>query len=219
MGKEAQLYLTPALVQVTCLCQRVFADHLLLRNPGAWSSGAGATTRRHRLLTILIKQEHVDNPHTSYAQYLHDLSNGKSSPGKIMAEVNQVAKYGGFALFNGTESQNKAAETFKSLAEASEIGRVGAIDTAKEPVDGGWINPEMIFLKGDGARRAINQIYSHLGKADFERFWFVVVREKGPTPYCVWRHKRKDGRLVAKCKGEIRQIANKLASHLQLSSA
>lgn len=53
------------------------------------------------------------------------------------------------------EAQYLAGRCWRALYERAEIGSVQALDTSKEPVDGGGIRGEMIT---DGQRRAIKQL-------------------------------------------------------------
>lgn len=167
-----------------------------------------------------IRNERVDNPHTTYAQFLHELREGKPDAGAVFVPRNMRTLLGGFCRFYGNQAQNEAAARFKSLYERAQLGGARAVDPAIEPVDGGGINPEAIFETGADARRAYDAIVPNaLNRVELRRLEFVVIGEWGPTPYARWRGFGIDGRGVSRAKVEVRDIVDKLAVHWRLMSA
>lgn len=157
----------------------------------------------------------VENPYLTDAMRV----NG-SGQREIDAVVNMRTLLGGFCRFHGSQSQNAAAARFKAACEAAEIGGARATDTEKEPVDGGGVNPEFVFIAGQDARKTIAEAYKLLGGVDFNRFSFIVIHDNGPTAYARWREGgRPDGRTVAKYQVEGRKIANRLAELWNLAGA
>lgn len=168
----------------------------------------------------VVVDDRVDNPLTTYAQTIYEMERGYVSPGKIVVQKNLTTTLGGFARFHGNEAQNEAVKQFRSLYERAQLGGAKAVDPSKEPVDGGWINPEAIFEIGADARRSWAELSSYLGRVDTQRMHFVVVLERGPTAYARWRfndHSR-DGGLIAKGQVEIRRIADSIAVWAKLQS-
>lgn len=167
---------------------------------------------------IAIKPGHeihkVDNPMLTEAMSIHG-----DGVAKIDALHNMRTLLGGFYRFRGTASQNEAAKRFKALVEASQIGQGKALDPAKEAVDGGGIDPEIVFVKGSGARRTLKQLYEVLGKVDYNRAHYVVVQERGPTAYARYRcgNKRPSGPQMARCQRELRQIVDRIAQFFNLA--
>lgn len=165
------------------------------------------------LMEADIEERRVDSPLTSWAQFLAELEAGKPYAGKQLASVNLRTLMGGFCRFHGTEAQQKACSRLKSLHERSQVGGAKAVDPSLEPVDGGGINPEANIEIGADARKEYAAIRALLGTRDMERIEFVVVRERGPTPYAKWRGFPDGGRGVSKGMVEVRDIADKLAEH------
>jgi hypothetical protein len=166
----------------------------------------------------IVREKRVDNPLSTFAQFLHELESGKLDAGLQRVEVNQTTLLGGFARFHGTEAQNEACARFKKLWEASQIGGARAIDPSVEPVDGGWCNPEAVFEVGADARKEYHRLVGYLDRMELRRLHFVVVGEWGPTSYARWRYSERnpDGRTIAKGQVEIRRIADKVARFMGL---
>lgn len=163
-----------------------------------------------------IAHARVDNPYATDA-ILDDIRQKRPSDinaAKIDVLMNMRLVIGGFCRWKGTtQAQRKAAARFKTLAERSTVGGSSAIDTTKEPVDGGYINPEGVMISGEHARRELNTIHRVLGKPAYKHFWYVVVGENGPTAYARLRggNPRPRGRDVTTFIGEIPAIATSLA--------
>lgn len=160
-----------------------------------------------------IEERRVESPTTEYAQFRHEVTTGVRDPGMVRVQVNLRELMGGFCRFNGNEAQEKTASRFKALYESSQLGGAKAIDPSKEPVDGGGINPEAIFEIGADARRSYQAVATLLGRVDLRRLEFVIIGEKGPTPYAKWRGFGTDGRACARAKVEVRAIVDKVAVH------
>lgn len=165
-----------------------------------------------------IEERRVDSPLLTWAQFLFELEQGKPNAGKQIASVNMRTVLGGFCRFHGTEAQQKACARLKSLYERSQVGGAKAVDPSVEPVDGGGINPEANIEIGADARREYNAVRALLGWQNLERIEFVVIRERGPTPYAKWRGFGDGGRGVSKGMVEVREIADRLAEHWQFQS-
>lgn len=168
----------------------------------------------------IVVDERVDNPLTTYAQTIYEIEQGYVAPGKIVVQRNLTTTLGGFARFHGNKAQNEAVARFRSLHDRAQLGGAKAVDPSKEPVDGGWINPEAILEIGVDARRSWADLSSYLGRVDTQRMHFVAVLERGPTAYARWRfndHSR-DGGLIAKGQVEIRRIADSIAVWAKLQS-
>ena len=125
---------------------------------------------------------------------------------------------GGFHRFYCSEAENHACARYRALWDASQVGGARAVAPSREPVDGGWLNPEAVFEVGADARKLITRIHEHLKTADTKRLQFVVISEWGPTPYAkhFYSLRYPDGKAVAKAKAEVRGIAAKLAAFLDL---
>lgn len=163
----------------------------------------------------------VDNPHASYAQTLHDEQRGIERPGKITVPVNLRTQLGGFAKFHGTKLQNEAVRRFKAIYEAAQIGGARACDPSVEPVDGGGVRQDGSLIFGADARRAYSGVVKMLGRDDLARLEIVVVGEKGPTAYTVWRtgNRRPNAALLAKHKHELLIIVLRLAHHWKIAGS
>lgn len=165
-----------------------------------------------------IQDARVDSPLLTWAQFLHELEQGRPYAGKQIVSMNMRTVLGGFCRFHGTEAQQKACARLKSLYERSQVGGAKAVDPSLEPVDGGGINPEANIEIGADARREYIAIRNLLGKQDLDRIEFVVIRERGPTPYAKWRGYGDGGRGVSRGMVEVRDIADRLAEHWQFQS-
>ncbi len=162
-----------------------------------------------------IEERRIESPLTSWAQFLAELDAGKPYAGKQIVSMNLRTLMGGFCRFHGTEAQQKACSKLKSLYERSQVGGAKAVDPSLEPVDGGWVNPESNIEIGADARKEYAVIRALLGPQDMARIEFVVVRERGPTPYAKWRGFSDGGRGVSRGMVEVRGIADRLAVHWQ----
>lgn len=165
------------------------------------------------MLMADIVTRRVDNPLSTWAEFLHQLDKATPYAGKIEVLVNTKTILGGFNRFHGTEAQNMAVARFKSLYERAQLGGARAVDPSVEPVDGGGINPESVIINGASARRELIAVQDLLGAVDYARIEFVVIRERGPTPYAKWRGFGHGGKQVSQCMVEVRGIADKLAVH------
>lgn len=165
-----------------------------------------------------IVERIVDNPHTTYAQFRAELEQGVPDAGVRRANVNLTTLMGGFHRFYGTEAQQRACSRYRALWEASQVGGARAVDPSREPVDGGWANPELVFEIGADARTQYAALVEYLGRTLVARLHFVVVGEWGPTPYAKWRYgvRQPNHRHVADAKVEVRQIADLVADFLSL---
>jgi hypothetical protein len=161
----------------------------------------------------MIVEEFVDNPLLTFSEFLHQLDRPQSSSLRNRVQVNKNTILGGFCRFHGTEAQQMACARFKSLYERAQLGGARAVDPSLEPVDGGWTNPEAVFESGASARKELIAVQDLLGPVDYARIEFVVIRERGPTPYAKWRGFGIDGRACAKAKVEVREIVDRLAVH------
>lgn len=169
----------------------------------------------------IITEQRIDNPHTTYAQFVADAAAGRRDAGKQMAYVNQTTRLGGFALFYGSAAQNEAAARYLNLIENAQLGGARAVDPGREPVDGGGANPEAIFEIGANARNKLLSIRAQLGRLEAQRLEFVLVMERGPTAYAKWRYgaRQPNSRAVADAKVEVRRIVDRLAAILDLETA
>lgn len=167
---------------------------------------------------VVFEQE--DNPLATWSQFLHEMDTKAANAGKITVQRNLTTLCGGFALFRGDKAQRQAAARFKSLYEQSQIGGARAVDPSIEPVDGGGVNPELAFERGADARRAFIAMQEHLGRVDFRRVEFVVIRDNGPTAYARFRtgQQPNHGRITAKYQVEMRGIMDRLAKLWGFSS-
>jgi hypothetical protein len=165
------------------------------------------------MLMADIVTKRVDNPLSTWAEFLHQLDKATPYAGKVEVLVNSRTILGGFNRFHGTEAQQMACARFKSLYERSQLGGARAVDPSLEPVDGGWTNPEAVFESGASARKELIAVQQLLGPVDYARIEFVVIRERGPTPYAKWRGFPHNGRHVSQCMVEVREIADRLAVH------
>jgi hypothetical protein len=170
------------------------------------------------MLMADIVTKRLDNPLSSWSQFLWELDSGVRHAGKIEVLVNTRVLLGGFCRFHGTEAQQMACARFKSLYERAQLGGARAVDPSLEPVDGGWTNPEAVFESGASARKELIAVQDLLGPIDYARIEFVVIRERGPTPYAKWRGFGIDGRACAKAKVEVRGIVDRLAVHWRYQS-
>lgn len=168
-----------------------------------------------------IVERIVENPHTTYAQFKADLEAGKQDAGVQRAAVNLTTLMGGFHRFYGNEAEQRACARYRALWDASQVGGARAVDPSREPVDGGWLNPEAVFENGADARKLYSRITEHLGRMDTNRLHFVVIGEWGPTAYAkhFYRMRQPDGKAVSRAKVEVRQIAANLATFLDLIGA
>ncbi len=168
----------------------------------------------------IIEERLVDNPLTGFAQWRAEISeHGAAYAGKIQVSVNAVSLVGGFVRFNGTQAENAACARYKGLWEASQVGGARAVDPGREPVDGGWLNPEAVFEIGADARKVYSALTQHLGRMDTNRLHFVVVGEWGPTPYAkhFYRLRVPNSQAVSRAKVEVRRIAARAAAFLKLT--
>jgi hypothetical protein len=166
-----------------------------------------------------IVTQYVDSPTTGYAQFVAEIqSEGAAYAGKIAVQVNKRELIGGYCRFGGTASEERACARYRSVWEASQVGGARAVDPSREPVDGGWLNPEAVFETGADARKLYGRIVDHLGRVDLGKLHFVVVGEWGPTPYAkhFFKQRHPDGKAVSQAKVEVRRIAAKLAAFLDL---
>lgn len=161
----------------------------------------------------IIEERKVDNPTTSWAQFLHELDTKPAHAGKISATVNLTTLLGGFAKFGGTEAQQKAAARFKAIHERAQVGGSRAVDPSNEPVDGGWLNPEAVFESGHDARKEVARSRSILGRHDYKLAEFVILGESGPSAYTKWRAGREtiNGRMRSHYRSELYRIMDRLA--------
>jgi hypothetical protein len=167
----------------------------------------------------VIEERILDGrPLTTYAQFVAELAEGRADAGVVRAPVNLTSIMGGFHRFYGTEAQQRACSRYRQLWDASQVGGARAVDPSREPVDGGWLNPEAVFEIGADARKLYGRLTEHLGRIDTKRLHFVVVGEWGPTPYAKWRYgvRTPNNRHVADAKVEVREIAEKAAAFLDL---
>lgn len=163
---------------------------------------------------VLVEERRVDNPTTSWAQFLYELDHGQPYAGQNRVAVNLTTLMGGFARFRGTEAQQKAAGRFKSLYERSQLGGSKAVDPSIEAVDGGKNNPEAIFEIGADARRAYIEAQAFLGPVDFKHAEFVIIGENGPTAYARYRlrgERANNGQVTARYQVEFRRIMDRLS--------
>lgn len=160
-----------------------------------------------------IETRRVDSPLLTWAQFVHELDEGRPNAGKQLATINLRTLMGGFCRFHGTEAQQRACAKLKSLYERSQVGGAKAIDPSVEPVDGGGVNPEANIEIGADARKQYVAVRALLGRRDLERIEFVVIRERGPTPYAKWRGLGDGGRGVSRGMVEVREVADRLAVH------
>ena len=166
----------------------------------------------------IIVERIIDNPLTTYAQFKADLEAGKMDAGVQRANVNMVTLIGGFVRFYGNEAEQRASARYRSLWEGSQLGGARAVDPSREPVDGGWANPEAVFEIGADARDQYDTLKRGLGLMDTKRLHFVVVGEWGPTPYAKWRYgvRQPNAKAVSMAKVEVRGIAARAAELLNL---
>lgn len=157
----------------------------------------------------------VDNPHTTYAQWVHEATEGRPDAGKTMVLRDKRTRMGAFHQYHATEAEERVAEQFKGLAERSKVGGSRAIDTTIEPVDGGWLNPELAFISGEEARRKMSAARTYLGDRDFAIFEAVCVKAWGPTRLAinVEKQPRPSARQIGKAKERVRGIARRLMAH------
>ena len=162
-----------------------------------------------------FEQAWVDNPHTTYAQWVHEATDGRPDAGKTMVTRDKRTRMGAFHQYHGTEAEERVAEQFKSLSERSQVGGSRAVDTTKEPVDGGWLNPEMAFISGEQARRQMSAARTYLGASDFAIFEAVCVKAWGPTRLASWVEKARspNTRRIGKTADRVRGIARRLMAH------
>jgi hypothetical protein len=175
-----------------------------------------------------IEERRVDRPLITWAEFLAELDAGRPHAGKEIVSMNLRTVLGGFCRFHGTEAQQKACARLKSLYERSQVGGAKAVDPSLEPVDGGGINPEANIEIGADARKAYAAASAALLDLDAEqrvragtnlsRIEFVVIRERGPTPYAIWRGFSDGGRGVSRGMVEVRGIADRLAEHWQFQT-
>lgn len=166
-----------------------------------------------------IQERRVDNPLTGFAQWRAEIATeGAARAGTVVATINMKTVMGGFVRFNGSEAEQHACARYRSVWEASQVGGARAVDPSREPVDGGWLNPEAVFETGADARKLYGRIVDHLGRVDLGKLHFVVVGEWGPTPYAkhFFKQRYPDGKAVSQAKVEVRRIAAKLATFLDL---
>lgn len=168
-----------------------------------------------------IEERRVDNPLSTYAQFVAELTEGRPDPGIQRVQVNMRTLLGGFCKFRGNEAQDKAAARFKSIYERSQLGGAKAVDPGREPVDGGGVNPEATIENGADARRDYNRIIGTeripgvLDRVELRRIEYVIVGEWGPTSYARWRNhvRTPNGKHVSDGMVEVRRIMDKLAVH------
>ena len=165
-----------------------------------------------------IVARRVDNPHTTYAQFVADVAAGKRDAGKQWVAVNLRTVMGGFFRFNGNEAECRACAAYRAAFDAAQLGGAQAVDPGREPVDGGGANPGMVQIAGSDARRKLAMMDAHLGVADVKKLRFVVIGERGPTPYAkhFYGDRSPDGRSVSRAKVEVRRIAAKLSAFINL---
>jgi len=169
----------------------------------------------------IIVTQYMDNPLTEFAQFKAELSaKGPSYAGKIAAQVNMTTLIGGFARFRGTEAQQRACARFRHLHEQSQVGGARAVDPSREPVDGGYLNPEGNIISGEQARRDYLRLTTHLGRINTSKLEFVVIGEWGPTPFAKhwYRLSKPNDKAVSRAMVEVRRIADMAAEFLQLQT-
>lgn len=170
----------------------------------------------------VIETKRVDSPDMGYAQYMAELATvGPARAGKIDVRVNMRSVMGGFAKFDGTEAQQQAASRFRSLWDRGQVGGARAVDTSRETVDGGYLNPEGNIISGEDARREYRRITTGLGTVDTERFEQVVNWDLSPTAYAKWRYEatsKPNERRIGNGITEIRGIADRVAEMMKLQS-
>ncbi len=167
----------------------------------------------------ILDERYVDNPLTTWAQFLHEMEHGKPDAGRIKATVNLRTLMGGFCRFHGDEAQQKAATRYKALYERSQMGGSKAVDPSIEAVDGGNHNPEAIFEIGADARKTLALARSMLTDQVVRRVEFVIVGEHGPSRYAQWRYReaKPDGRTIGRAQVEFRGYMDQLAKHWRLA--
>lgn len=180
----------------------------------------GQAAMKHEPITDIVERK-VDNPLRTWSQFLHELDTGVRDAGQIPVAMNLRTLMGGFCRFHGTEAQQKAAARLKTLHERAQVGAARAVDPSREPVDGGWTNPEANFEIGADARKAYIIAQELLGPVDFRRAEYVVIDEHGPTAYARWRlrgEREINGRQVGILQVEVRGIMDRLAVHWEYQS-
>ncbi|RYY67731.1 MAG: hypothetical protein EOO12_00295 [Chitinophagaceae bacterium] len=168
----------------------------------------------------MLVETWVDNPLTTWAQFVHEIATDAPHPGRSRAIVDRRVLLGGFCRFHGTEAQEQAAARFKAIYERSQVGGAKAVDPSRENVDGGGINPESVIEIGADARRLYNMLFNALGRQTMQRLEFVVIGDKGPTAYARWRYRmaQPDGRTVGQGSVEMRGIVEEVAVLLKLQN-
>lgn len=171
-----------------------------------------------------VEERRVDNPLSTYAQFVHELQSASPYAGVVKAQVNLVTLVGGAHRFfghpkaDGREARMMACQTFRTVYEASQIGGARAVDPSVEPVDGGWANPDASFERGVDYRIQWDRIASHMSRVEMRKLQFVIVGEWGPTAYARWtlNVRKANSQQISKATVEFRRIVDKLASHLKL---
>jgi len=168
----------------------------------------------------MIVEMRIDDPTTSWSQFLYEIENGLAHPGKRTALVNKRELMGGFCRFHGTQVQEEAMRQFKALYERSLVGGAKAVDPSREVVDGGGINPHLTAMTGAAARARFGALRAHLTEPVFKCVEFVVMGDHGPTSYARWRYRERvpGGSLVGKGSVEMRAFADRIAVFLNLSN-
>ena len=163
--------------------------------------------------------KYVESPTTGYAQFLAEIqAEGAATAGKVAVTINAKTLIGGFTRFYGSEAEQRACARYRSVWDASQVGGARAVDPSREPVDGGWLNPEAVFETGADARKLYGRIKEELGRMDLAKLHFVVVSEWGPSPFAkhFYRLRQPNASAVSKAKVEVRSIAARLARFLDL---
>jgi len=161
-----------------------------------------------------IRTQKIENP------YLTDAMRVDGTGHRFIdVQINQRTLLGGFCKFRGSMSQNAAVARYKALCERGEISNLGAIDLAREAVDGGKFSADGVEASGADARAELAGIRKAMGTDDIKHMDFVINGNNGPTPYARYRMKgAKPGtNSIAKYTKEFRDIADRLALIMGLS--
>lgn len=167
-----------------------------------------------------IQEAWVHAPLKTWAQFVHELDSGSPTAGRERVMRNRTELMGGACRFKCTPAQEEAASRFRAIYEQSQVGGAKAVDPSREAVDGGGINPESVILIGADARAKYNHLFTALGRQVMQRLEFVIMSEKGPTPYAQWRYRNRkpNARIVADGMVEMRGYLDEVAVLLRLQN-
>lgn len=181
---------------------------------------------RQAAMEAIIEERRVDNPLTTYAQFVHELQTASPYAGVVKAQVNMTTLVGGAHRFfgppraEGREARLEACRIFRSTYEASQIGGAKAVDPSVEPVDGGGVNPDAAFERGADARRQWDRIVSAMTRIEMKQLHFVIIGEWGPTSYA--RHfcnvRKANSAQISRGMVEFRRTVDKLSKALRLQN-